>query len=55
MLKTAKQPVERRVKPSTYQPTKAEMEEEIDMPGADMPTLRRAFFKPLKKEERETA
>ena len=33
---------------SSYQPSKAEMEEEFDMPGADMETLRRAFFKPRK-------
>lgn len=55
MVATAKKPVERRVKPSTYQPSKAELEEEIDMPGADMETLRKAFFKPIKKEEREPA
>ena len=31
-----------------YQPTKAEIEEEHDMPGADMEVLRRAFFEPVK-------
>lgn len=36
------------VKSSDYQPSKAELEEEYDMPGADMETLREAFFKPLK-------
>ena len=40
------------VKPSDYQPSKAELEEEYDMPGADMETLREAFFKPLKTEEK---
>ena len=34
-------------KPSDYQPSKAETEEEIDMPGADLETVRRAFFRPL--------
>ena len=31
-----------------YQPGKAEMEREYDMPGASMRTIRRAFFRPLK-------
>lgn len=34
-----------------YQPSKAEMEEEFDMPGADPETLRRAFFRPVKVVE----
>ena len=38
-------PVE--LKPSDYQPTKAEKEEEVDMPGASLETVRRAFFRPL--------
>ena len=29
---------------SSYQPSKRDMEQEIDMPGADMKTLQRAFF-----------
>ena len=33
-----------------YQPSKAELEEEIDMPGADAETIRRAFFQPVKRE-----
>ena len=37
------------LKPASYQPTKAELEEEFDMPGADDETLRRAFFTPLGK------
>ena len=31
-----------------YQPSKAELEREYDMPGADMATVRRAFFRPVK-------
>lgn len=33
---------------ATHQPRKAEMEEEIDMPGADLETVRRAFFRPIR-------
>lgn len=33
-----------------YQPTKAELEEEFDMPGADDETIRKAFFQPVNKE-----
>ena len=32
---------------SHYQPTKAEMETEYNMPSADMDDLREAFFNPL--------
>ncbi len=38
----------RNARPSDYQPSRAEMEETIDLPGADMETLRDAFFQPLK-------
>ena len=31
-----------------YQPSKAEMEREYDMPGASMRTIRRALFRPFK-------
>ena len=31
----------------SYQPPKAEQEKEHDMPGADMETVRRAFFRPI--------
>ncbi len=34
--------------PKDYQPTKAEMLEEYDMPGASLGKLRRAFFRPVK-------
>ena len=33
--------------PSDYQPSKAEMEEEIDMPEASLDEVRRAFFRPV--------
>ena len=42
------------LKPSDYQPTKAEKEEELDMPGASLETLRRAFFRPLARRRTET-
>lgn len=43
-------PVERSITmPSRdYQPTKAELEEEFDMPGADIKTVRSAFFRPIR-------
>ena len=34
-----------------YQPSKAEREREYDMPGADMKTVRSAFFRPIKVRE----
>lgn len=34
-----------------YQPSKAEMEKEFDMPETDMETVRQAFFQPLKVVE----
>ena len=34
--------------PSDYQPRKAEIEEEFDMPGMDTETLRSTFFRPFK-------
>lgn len=35
------------IKPSTYQPSKSEMEEEYDMPGLTMEQLRRTFGGPF--------
>lgn len=35
---------------SDYQPTAKELKEEVDMPGADMATLRKAFFRPIKSK-----
>ena len=42
--------------PRDYQPTKAETEREYDMPGADIVTVRNAFFRRVKvrKETPET-
>ena len=37
--------------PRDYQPTKAEAEREIDMPGADIVTVRNAFFRRVKVRE----
>ena len=37
--------------PRDYQPTKAETEQECDMPGADIVTVRRAFFRRVKVRE----
>ena len=37
--------------PRDYQPTKAETEREYDMPGADIVTVRRAFFRPVRVRE----
>ena len=37
--------------PRDYQPSKAEREEECDMPGADLETVRRAFFRPIRVQE----
>ena len=37
--------------PRDYQPTKAETEREYHMPGADIVTVRRAFFRPVRVRE----
>ena len=37
--------------PRDYQPTKAEVEQEIDMPGADIVTVRKAFFRRIRVKE----
>ena len=37
--------------PRDYQPTKAETEQEYDMPGADIVTVRNAFFRRVKVRE----
>ena len=37
--------------PRDYQPTKAETEQEIDMPGADIVTVRNAFFRRVRAKE----
>ena len=37
--------------PRDYQPTKAETEQEYDMPGADIVTVRNAFFRRVRVKE----
>ena len=37
--------------PRDYQPSKAEREEECDMPGTDLETVRRTFFRPVRVRE----
>ena len=37
--------------PRDYQPTKAETEQEIDMPSADIVTVRNAFFRRVRVKE----
>ena len=34
--------------PSDYQPSKAEIEQEFDMPGMSPEEMRRAFFRPFR-------
>ena len=34
-----------------YQPSRAELREEFDMPGVDIETVRKAFFQPVKVVE----
>ena len=34
--------------PRDYQPSKAEREEECNMPDADLEAVRRAFFRPIR-------
>ena len=36
------------IHPHTHQPSKAEKEEEINMPNASIETVRNAFFRPIK-------
>ena len=40
------------LRPSSYQPSKAEKEEELDMPEADIETVRAAFFRPIKVKKK---
>ena len=37
--------------PRDYQPTKAESNQEYDMPGADIVTVRNAFFRRIRVRE----
>lgn len=40
-----------KLKPRNYQPSKAELEEEIDMPGMTEDELREAFMRPFEITE----
>ena len=44
---TAEQPTEIELKPSTYQPAKAEQEETQDMPGWSLEDVRARFMQPF--------
>ena len=46
-------PNEREIKlrPRTHRPSKAELEQEHNMPGADIRTVRRDFFRHIKVRE----
>ena len=49
MTKTKnKKPKELKIPPRDYQPSRKELRQEHDMPGADMETLKKAFFNPVK-------
>ena len=41
------------IPPRDYQPSRSELREEHDMPGAKMSVLRRAFFNPVKILQRK--
>ena len=57
LWKKAKSPKPKRpvieLAPSDYQPSKAELEEEIPLPGASMEEVRRAFFRPFRIRRRD--
>ena len=40
--------------PRDYQPTKTETEREYDMPGADIVTVRNAFFRRVRVKKEKT-
>ena len=40
--------------PRDFQPTKAESEKEYDMPGADIVTVRSAFFRRVRVKKEKT-
>lgn len=46
-------PVEIELPPRGYKPTKAELEEEFDMPGASMERIRKAFFRPVRVKRKQ--
>ena len=46
-------PTEIELKPSTYQPTKAEKEETQDMPGWSLEKVRGTFMRPFRVKDEE--
>lgn len=48
-------PVELVLKPNSYQPSKAEMEEEFDMPGLSLDEIRATFFRPFAIQREDSA
>ncbi|MXW86663.1 MAG: hypothetical protein F4Z55_12555 [Boseongicola sp. SB0667_bin_21] len=48
-------PVTITLPPATFQPKKADMEREYDMPGASLEQIRRAFFRPVRVLREESA
>ena len=42
------EPVTLELPPADYQPSKAEIEEEFDMPGMSPEEMRKAFFRPFR-------
>ena len=49
---TLPDPVDLNLRSSKYQPTKAEKEKAIDMPGANIETVHAAFFRPIRAVEK---
>ena len=45
-----KSPIPKPANPAHHQPTKAELEEEIDMPGMSMEQVREAFLQPAREK-----
>ena len=39
------------VKPCDYQPSKADMEDEVDIPGMSIDQIRKAFFRPFRPKQ----
>jgi len=49
------EPAELVLKPSSYQPSKAEMEEEFGMPGRSLDEIRTVFFRPFAIRREDSA
>lgn len=54
-MKQSKPPKRREIAmpPRSYQPSRAELREEYDMPGVDLETVRDAFFTPVTVTEQD--